>query len=219
MADFDNTDAMPAPPTSPTPTSPAAGRAPVDGETRLRELSCCGKINLRGDPGDENFTRAAADALGVALPLAPNTVATDARVTVFWLGPDEWLIHLPLNDTESQLQQLRQHLAPFHHAATEVTDYYTALELRGKHAAEVLARGCPLDLHPRVFPPGACAQSRFGNASVLLYQPAQLDEGCVAGDHDDGNANDSVRFLIQVRWSFTDYVWDYLATAIDALAD
>ncbi|MDD9822184.1 MAG: sarcosine oxidase subunit gamma [Gammaproteobacteria bacterium] len=216
MADFDNTDAMPA---TPTPTSPAAGRAPVDGETRLRELPCCGKINLRGDPGDENFTRAAAEALGVGLPLAPNTVATDARVTVFWLGPDEWLIHLPLNDTESQLQQLRQHLAPFHHAATEVTDYYTALELRGKHAAEVLARGCPLDLHPRAFPPGACAQSRFGNASVLLYQPAQLDEGCVAGDHDDDNANDSARFLIQVRWSFTDYVWDYLATVIDALAD
>jgi len=218
VADFDNTDAMPAMPT-PMPTSPAAGRAPVDGETRLRELSCCGKINLRGDPGDENFTRAAAEALGMALPLAPNTVATDARVTVFWLGPDEWLIHLPLNDTESQLQQLRQHLAPLHHAATEVTDYYTTLELRGKHAAEVLARGCPLDLHPRVFRPGACAQSRFGNASVLLYQPAQLDEGSVAGDHDDGNANDSSRFLIQVRWSFTDYVWDYLATAIDALAD
>lgn len=204
MAELNTVD-MPAP----APTSPLAHRAPVDGDVTLRELPLCGKINLRGDPGDASFTRAAADALGVALPVQANTVATNERVTVFWLGPDEWLIHCKLNDVESLVQQLRARLAAQHFAVTEVTDYTTVLELRGDKSTEALARGCPLDLHARAFPIGACAQTRFGNASVLLYRPAQhavVDD--VAG----------AMFCIQVRWSFAEYVWDYLAAVSDSLA-
>lgn len=217
MANLDTTVDNANAANTPAPTSPAAARAPLEGGTRLRELAWRGKVNLRGDPGDAEFTRAAAEALGVALPTAPNTVAADARaaVTVFWLGPDEWLIHCPLADTGALRRRLRERLAALHHAATEVTDYYTVLELRGQDARAVLARGCPLDLHARAFPPGGCAQTRFGNASVLLYQPAgQLDDGDANADE----AADSATFWIQTRWSFTDYVWDYLATVIDSLA-
>jgi len=212
VANLDNTVNTVDTVDGPMPASALAGRAPIDGDLCLRELPWCGKINLRGDPGDANFTRAAAEALGVALPLAPNTVAADARaaVTVFWLGPDEWLIHCPLADADKLLQELRRRLAALHCAVTEVTDYYTVLELRGVDAAAVLARGCPLDLHARAFPAGSCAQSRFGNASVLLHRPAAPDGG---GD----SSADSTVFWIQVRWSFTEYVWDYLATVIDAL--
>lgn len=201
----------------PVPTSPLAHRAPLDGDVMLRELPWCGKLNLRGDPGDASFTRAAADALGVALPA--NTVAVTDRVTVFWLGPDEWLIHCKLSNAESLAQQLRARLAGLHCAVTEVTDYYALLELCGDKSTEVLARGCPLDLHERAFAAGACAQSRFGNASVLLYRPAGRLDGDGDGDAGDANSSaDSTVFWIQVRWSFAGYVWDYLAAVIDSLA-
>lgn len=32
----------------------------------------------------------------------------------------------------------------------------------------MLTRGCPLDLHPRVFKPGRCAQSHYFKASIVL---------------------------------------------------
>ncbi len=35
--------------------------------------------------------------------------------------------------------------------------------------ATVLAKGCPLDLHPRAFPPGSCAGSLLAKASVLIH--------------------------------------------------
>jgi len=210
---------------APTPTSPLAARAPVDGDIGLRELPLRGKINLRGDAGDGDFTGTAGDALGIALPVAPNTVAVGDAGTVFWLGPDEWLIHCPLAATEALMQRLRARLAKSRFAATEVTDYTTVLELRGEHAAEALARGCPLDLHPRAFPAGACAQTRFGNASVLLYKPAAVDsvDNTVTntGDSVDNTvtgAPDSTVFHIQARWSFAEYVWDYLTTVIDSLS-
>ena len=132
------------------------------------------------------------------MPRKANTVAEHGGLFAFWLGPDEWLVHCELAHTEKIMQQLAESLAATNYAATEVTDYYTVLELSGESAAAALARGCPLDLHPRAFKPGGCAQTRFGNASVLLHRV------------------EAARFNVQVRWSFTEYVWDYLARAIDA---
>ncbi len=202
------TDAAPPLPAI-RPTSPGGGRQPIEGRegrTSLRELPWCGKINLRGDPNDARFLNAAAETLGMPLPLEANTTSAGGHGnghgndTIFWLGPDEWLLHCEIRRTETVMEQLARHLAPLHHAATEVSDYYTILELSGENAAAILARGCPLDLHERAFKATQCAQTRFGNAGVLLYKP---------------NADSS--FQIQVRWSFTEYVQDYLARVIDTL--
>ena len=40
----------------------------------------------------------------------------------------------------------------------------------GRHARDVLAKGCALDLHPRAFAPGRCAQTLLARAQVILEQ-------------------------------------------------
>ena len=180
------------------PTSPGGHRASLQGGTSLRELPWCGKINLRGDPNDARFTDAAGRVLGMPLPVAANTTSAGENGLIFWLGPDEWLLHCDLEGTETLVGQLAS--IPVHHAATIVTDYYTVLELNGENAGAVLARGCPLDLHERCFKAAQCAQTRFGNASILLYKPGAEPS-----------------FQIQVRWSFTEYIWDYLVEVIASL--
>ena len=183
-------------------TSPGWKRSAREGAVGLRLLPWCGKINLRGDPGDAAFVNGAGEALGMPLPPEAHLTSTsaDGDGLVFWLGPDEWLVHCNLARTETLLARLTEKLAPLHHAATEVTDYYAVLELTGENAAGILARGCPLDLHERRFKAAQCAQTRFGNASVLLYKPGAES-----------------LFHIQVRWSFTEYLWDYLVQVIDTL--
>ena len=52
----------------------------------------------------------------------------------------------------------------------------------------MLARGCALDLHPSVFPPGSCAQTLLARAQVILYR------------------TDEEAFRLLVRPSFADYV-------------
>ena len=44
----------------------------------------------------------------------------------------------------------------------------TIIRLSGPSTLDVLARGCALDLHPSVFPPGACAQTLLARAQALL---------------------------------------------------
>jgi sarcosine oxidase subunit gamma len=48
-----------------------------------------------------------------------------------------------------------------------------ALRLSGPRARDVLAKGCRLDLHPRAFSPGMCAQTSIAQIGTLLHQ---LDE-------------------------------------------
>jgi sarcosine oxidase subunit gamma len=57
---------------------------------------------------------------------------------------------------------------------TDVSAQRTTLELSAPRARDVLAKGCSLDLHPRAFGPGRCAQTDLGRANVVLHQ---VDEG------------------------------------------
>ena len=113
-------------------------------------------------------------------PVEPNTFADDA----VWLGPDEWLV---LGGREEDF--------PDAAAAADVSANRVCLELSGPGAADVLARGCALDLHDSVFPPGRCAQTLVARAQVILLR---------TGD-------DAFRLL--VRPSFAPYLRAWLRDA------
>ena len=85
-----------------------------------------------------------------------------------------------------------------HHAAVDVSDYYTVIRVTGFKARALMQKGCPLDLHPRAFGPGQCAGTVFHHAAVFVAQTDALDDG-------------SATYDVQIRWSFAKYLWDYFA--------
>lgn len=177
---------------SPVKASPLAGLPGPAGGITLQERAYLGKVSLRGDAGNEAFAKAASRVLDCALPSEPNTAASSDDYTVFWLGPDEWLIHCAEDTRQSLIDVLRAALEGQHSAVVDVSDYYIVMRLSGARTLEVLSKGTPLDLHPRAFATGACAQTRFGHATVLLHKAA----------------DDTVD--LQVRWSFAEYVWTHI---------
>jgi sarcosine oxidase subunit gamma len=173
---------------------PGAAVAPA---TALRycENGLRGHINLRGDPTDARFAAAAERALGAALPTAANTTRIAGDIIVYWLGPDEWLAVTPGEREQEVVNALRSGLDGVHSSVTPVTGGQTILVLRGTHARDLLAKGCPFDLHSPGFRPGACAQTHLAKAGVLLRPLG-----------DDG-------MEIIVRRSFADYLYKWLETA------
>ena len=147
-------------------------------------------VNLRGNPDDAAFCAAASAALGLDLPVQPCTSTGNAACRVVWAGPDDWFVIAPRGQADAITSRLRQALAGLHHAVTYVSGGYTVLRLDGPEARDVLAQGCPLDLHPRVFRPGASAGSHFFKASVWLWR-----------------TDASAGFELLVRRSFMGYVW------------
>lgn len=188
------TENAPVPDPGPQPTtySPLSGLPPPAGGIDLVARDWVGKLDLRGDPRDPAFTASVKASLGIDLPLEPNTTCVDDGYTTFWLGPDEWLIHTAADQQGAAADALQTALAGQHFALTDVSDYYLVLRMSGARAREVLSKGTPFDVHPNVFAVGACAQTCFGHAAILLH--------CV---------DDTPTFDIQVRWSFAEYLWSY----------
>ena len=170
---------------------------PVSGEHTLVEAPLNGKINLRGNPDNAAFIKGVERALGLALPPVANAVTSSADLRIFWLGPDEWLIHLPLKAVDEKINTLRETLVNQHVAITEVSDYFSVLELSGPQAREIIASASPFDTRPQRFKIGQCTQTRFGHASILLWPLAEIP--C---------------FRLQIRWSYAQYVYDYLTQSI-----
>ncbi|MFN4090926.1 MAG: sarcosine oxidase subunit gamma, partial [Alphaproteobacteria bacterium] len=125
----------------------------------IRELTFQAQTILRGDPDDPGFRTGCAGILGCALPRAPNTVGARGSLTVLWLGPDEWLIVGPDGSGDPIRAGLRDALAGLHAAVVDMDAARTVIELHGGSGTAVLESVCVLDLHPRVFPPGGCAQT------------------------------------------------------------
>lgn len=130
-------------------------------------------IDLRGDPGSPRFLEATGQVLGVPLPLVPGTSAAGDDTTVFWLGPDEWLVTTGRRGAGGLAAELRTALEGLHAAITDVSDARVVFRVGGAAARELLAKGCSLDLHPRAFGPGACAQTLLARVPVLLHRPGE----------------------------------------------
>lgn len=162
----------------------------------LTERRFLGYVNLRGDAGDATFPAAVEGVLGVSVPVAPNTIAEGEDITVCWMGPDEWLLILPPGAQTRCAADLNQAFGEHHASAVDTTGGYTLVNVAGARRRELLAKGCTLDLHPRSFSPGQCAQTNLGKAGVLLIPR--------------GDTSDAQSFDVIVRRSFADYLGIWL---------
>jgi len=169
---------------------------PGDAGLWLRERRFRGQINLRGPAAESAFMRAVEGALGFAPPRLPNTVVAGDQLEALWLGPDEWLIVTPPDGAAGVIGRLKAALADRACAVTDVGEARTVICLAGPHARDVLAKGCSLDLHPRVFGPGRCAQTILAKASVILQQ---VDE--------------TPAYEVYVARSFAEYLWSWVEDA------
>ena len=135
-------------------------------------------------------------ALGAALPVEPNTVATVGERSILWLGPDEWLV-VDGPDLAAEIEaRVRDAFEPDWGSVVDVSANRTVVELTGPHTRDLLARGCSLDLHPRTFGPGRCAQTLLAQTAVILWQ-----------------TDDTPTFRILVRASFAAHLARWLADA------
>lgn len=129
-------------------------------------------VDLRGDPADARFARAVASVTDLALPREPNTTVTGLFASLLWLGPDQWLAASETQRGDELVARLREACRGLACAVTEVGAGRIVYAVSGVHARAVLAKGCALDLHPRVFGAGGCAQTLLAKASVLIHQRA-----------------------------------------------
>jgi len=107
-----------------------------------------------------------ATLFGVTLDDTPNTVTSTGAIDALWLGPASWLL-VSGTAPPGDFAACRTAVQAAGGALFDVSASRVAVAVSGARTLDVLAAGCPLDLHPDVFTPGRCAQSVFGRVSAL----------------------------------------------------
>jgi sarcosine oxidase subunit gamma len=154
-------------------------RSPLDGwslempDLRLRELPHVAQVSLRA--------------------LRPPSLPA------LQLGPDEWLVVGGVGALATIVGRLEAEVAGQRAQVIDLTASRTTIEIAGRGASELLAKGCGLDLHPRAFPSGHAAATLLARTNVIL---ARID--------------DAPTWRVFVRASYARYLRDWLVAAATA---
>ncbi len=167
------------------------GNAPEISETPF-----LGYLNIRGRSSNTAFLAALLKVIGCEPPIEANTMVESGNYRIYWLGPDEWLLITPTGKQGQVQAELRKALDGVFSAVVDNSSGLTLVEVAGENAGPLLATGCPFDLHPRVFKPGHCAQTRLAKAGMTITP-----------------MRDGPGFEIIIRRSFADYLLLWLQDA------
>ena len=136
----------------------------------LQGVAIASVIARKGKVGEASA--AAERTFGVALPRTPRRVEGKG-IEFIWAGPEQWLAlargGLAAGELETRLAAAFAGLA----SVAEQSDGRCLLRISGARARDALAKGLPIDLHPRVVRPGDTALTV---AALIGVQIWQLDE-------------------------------------------
>ena len=177
--------------------SPLSSKIAVDSKAvKLESVFFVGKINLRIKEEDSESRKIVSEFLRYNLPNFSGEVQGNNETRTAWLGPNEFLIHCLDAEKFNIINKIRDILGNGFYSVTDVSDYYITIRLSGEKSIEVLSKGCPLNFKQYLNIKDSCAQSYISKASVFI----------------DRLADDQI-FDISVRWSFAEYLWDWLEDA------
>ena len=125
------------------------------------------------------------------MPLEPDTAWHDEHHAALWLGPDEWLILGPADTAHEIVTALETAFADVQRSVVDVSANRVAIALTSDDRLELLSHVCSVDLDPRAWTAGRCAQTLLGRAQVILVERDRTTP-------------------VLVRPSFADYVVDLL---------
>lgn len=127
---------------------------------------------LRLGRGERAVVPALESAFGAELLLTPNTAnGTDPRF--YWLAPGEWAIVSQFRGATDIADRIGTACTGVLHHVADLMLGWNAFAIEGEGAREFIAAGCSLDLHPRAFAVGACAQTLLAQMPVLLERVAE----------------------------------------------
>jgi sarcosine oxidase subunit gamma len=87
---------------------------------------------------------------------------------VLCMGPAEWLIVSTERAACTLRERIEPGLARQGLVLVDLSDGLAGLAVQGVAARDLLSKGCGLDFHPRIFPAGQCARTRFAQIPIII---------------------------------------------------
>ena len=144
---------------------PVEVRGALAGRTRdlarvARQVESLAQVDVRVDSAP----------VSIGLPLEPNTWLANGNGEALWLGPDEWLVVGSPGTEDSISKALERALTGLPHSLVDVSAARAILEVEPGVRVDLLPQGCSIDLHPRSWREGMCAQTLLARVPVILQE-------------------------------------------------
>ena len=163
----------------------------------LEDRGFRGQIVLRGRASDAEFFDAVSDITGLRPSKETNVVTGGPGFPrLLWLGPEEWLLVTEDEESGRIMLGLTNSFKGRYVQVVDNSDAYAIVGVTGASARNILAKGCTLDLHERVFRSGCSTRTLLGQVQVILHQVT---------DYPD--------YEIHVHRSFAEFLWEWLVDA------
>ena len=124
-------------------------------------------------------TVASLKIAGRPMPVAMNTWSGDDPV-ICRIAPDTWLLLSALHEASEIIPAVRSGCGRRSYAVTDVSDSLVTIWIEGSDAAQLLARGCGLDLSTIAFGNVACTRTRLAQLPVVLRRATPDRFECIA---------------------------------------
>jgi sarcosine oxidase subunit gamma len=160
----------------------------------VRTVPAAARFSLRLDPA---VAQALGTVAGFPIDLPVNKCVASGERKAARLGPNEWLLLAPEPDEDAIAAKIDSALAGHFYSFVDIGHRNLSIEVSGRHAAEVLNAGCPLDLASDAFPAGSASRTLLGKAEILLMR---WDE--------------APAYRVECGRSFARYVRDFLLEAV-----
>ena len=159
------------------------GRYGVAGPAQLSLQRAASRTvwNLQGALDNAAFVVQATSLWGIGTLPAPHRIVSSATHRLLWIGPKSWLVfgkHQPTPANPAMgagFSDCRDRLIAAGGSLFDVSASRVGWTVRGPRALQLMASGCPLDLHHSAFAPDSCAQSLFGHVAALYHRDADGD--------------------------------------------
>ncbi len=161
----------------------------------LSELPILEHFNLRLQPDDPVLLDQVLRSLGISIIQQPNSFIIHDNVLCAWLGPDEWLLIVPLDRADRLEDEMTSILANRFATLVKLGSGQTVFRVKGHKAAKFLSRGIAIDLEDPGFAAGSCAQTVIAHVNVLVLN----------------HSRDEPTFDLVVRRSYADHLWRWLS--------
>jgi heterotetrameric sarcosine oxidase gamma subunit len=145
------------------------GREGGEPGVTIEERTGLGLVTVAARKGEaEALKQAVASAYGVELPDRSRAVHGPS-VSFIGYGPGQWLAVSETFASEALARELGERLRGLA-SISDQSGGRTVLRVSGRRARAVLAKGLPIDLHPRTFGPGSAATSTISLMGVQIWQ-------------------------------------------------
>jgi heterotetrameric sarcosine oxidase gamma subunit len=121
-----------------------------------------------------SLQKALSQVLDLTLPAAQQ-VNVLGNYALLWLGPAEWLIEVPRDETDAVEGAPTQCMAPSLTVITDFSDALVSFEVSGSGAPETLMTGCSLDMRSHAFPARRVVRTALAGVPAILWNPGNPD--------------------------------------------